>query len=237
MLAEATSHDRRRASPARAPSPAIHLRAVTARSHQLRCEAHDLCRSSSSGMSETRRSGATLARNRISDRQRFPMPATTRWSSSASAIGRCCDVARRERSRPSIGAGSSRMSGPRFARRSRPSSRTGPFHRVASCVLPSMRNQGRPVERADSPSGRTSHRPRIMRWLRRTSLDSKRKRRFLPLASTPSSRLAVKLLRDAQRSRTWMNGLDRDDVTHEWSQRSRDRADSISLGHRLGQAG
>lgn len=49
--------------------------------------------------------------------------------------------------------------------------------------------------------------------------------------------LAVKLLRDAQRSRTWMNGLDRDDVTHEWSQRSRDRADSISLGHRLGQAG
>src|SRR5438874_3013318 len=82
--------------------------------------------------------------------------------------------------------GCARMSGPsrRTARSS--SSSTGPFQSTASRSAPRRTSQGRP--KSFEPLGRSCQRPDIRKWLRRTTPSSKRRSKFLPAASTPSSR-------------------------------------------------
>ena len=152
-----------------------------------RAAASTALRSSSSESSRRRDHGDSFTSHSASAFHMFPIPATSRWSSSASPSSRVWSVARRLRTIASSSNGSSSTSGPsRRATSPVPSSRIGPFQSTPSCVAPRRTSHGRPTRFA--PRGSSRQRPVMRRWLRSTAPPSKRSSRFLPTASTDSSR-------------------------------------------------
>ena len=120
-------------------------------------------RTSSSVTSLVLRQGSTRASQQASHFHRFPMPATVRWSSSASPIGRVGSSSRRRvRTRRSSSSGA-RMSGPRplirgswRARASVISSSTGPSNSTTSWSPRLITSQAR-------RGCRRQRRPRVVR--------------------------------------------------------------------------
>jgi len=143
-------------------------------------------RISSSETSASRRHGEMPARQSDSAFHMFPIPATSRWSCSASPSSRVPRSLRKRATIASRSRGSPRMSGP--SRRSARvwSSSTGPLQSTASRSRPRSTSQGRPCRLP--PRAPTRQLPDIRRWLRSTRPPSNRSRRFLPSASTATSR-------------------------------------------------
>ena len=117
--------------------------------------------------------------------QTLPIPATSRWSSSASPSSRLWCSLRRFATIPAKSGGSARMSGPRRRALRLVSSSTGPFQSTASRLAPVSTSQGLPCFWA--PRSTTCQRPLMRRWLRSTRPPSKLSSRFFPTASTASS--------------------------------------------------
>ena len=102
--------------------------------------------------------------------------------------------------------GSARMSGPSRLRIPRSSSSTAPLNIAPTYSSPRSTSQGRPKIFVSLRN--TRHRPFMRRWLRRTSPPSKWSRRFLPTASTRSSRRPSSRRRELLHGRTRMRRLD-----------------------------
>ena len=129
--------------------------------------------SSESLVSPTARHGSIPAAKQLSDFQIFPMPASARWSSSASPTLRAPSARRRRRSaagssKRSAARASGRRTAPPRDRRSAPPARRGspPGARVAHCRRPPRRRSCRGASGARDPPrsarGGAFHRPRLL---------------------------------------------------------------------------
>ncbi len=154
--------------------------------------------------SRRRSHGESRARWSPSAFHLFPMPAARRWSRSASPSSRAWSVLRNRSSIASRSGGSSITSGPSRWIRARPrvSSSTGPCQSTAWSSRPRSTSHG--AFEVGRPAGCTPQRPFIRRWLRRTRFPSNVRSRFLPTASTRSSRRPS--IRSAT-PRSWARGF------------------------------
>ena len=161
----------------------------------------------------------------------FPIPATSRWSTSAYAELACLVGARAGCATiASSSSGSSSTSGPsRRVTSPVPSSSTGPFQSTPSCFAPRRTSHGRPTRFA--PRGSSRQRPVMRRWLRSTAPPSKRSSRFFPTASTDSKPATVEALRDSLHRCARVRGLDVDALTDERLQPRRRPSQRIPFGH------
>ena len=173
-------------------------------------------RARSSETSSRCRHGESCARHSASARQRLPIPATSRWSRSASPIASRWSAPRilRERSRrcradrrgcPARGCGRGPSS----------SSSTGPCQSTASAFSPRRTSHGVPWRVLAPFRSKTCQRPFMRRWLRSTSPSSKRRSRFLPTASTLEQPPTVEALRDACHPGARVRRLDRELLADE----------------------
>ena len=142
-------------------------------------------RKSSSSTSPTRAHGERRPCQSSSASHMFPIPATSRWSRSASPSTRAGSAALTRAATAAGSVASASRSGPRrrsvpFARRS-----TEPFQSRASSSAPRSTSHGRPC--GGDPAGTTRQRPVMPRWLWTTTPPSKWRSRFLPRGSTVSS--------------------------------------------------
>ena len=121
------------------------------------------------------------------------------------------------------------MSGPSRRTARSFSSSTGPLTCTASSRSPRRTSHGRP--NIGDPRGRTNQRPRILRWLRRTTPPSKRSSRFLPTASTDFEPEAVEARRDARDRRPRMRRLRLDALADQRLEPAGGAAERVALGH------
>ena len=126
--------------------------------------------------------------------------------------------------------GSARMSGPSLRTRLSSSSSTGPFQSTASFFSPRSTSHGVP-RRVPSFRCRSCQRPFMRRWLRRTSPPSKRRSRFLPTASTRTSRRPSRRLRDSGHARPRMRRLDLELLADERLEAAGRAMERVALGH------
>ncbi len=162
----APSERRLRNAGRRGPRAGRRAAAVAPRRRAARIRRREISSTPSSSLVVERRRAAATSEMRASQstsaRQRLPMPATRRWSRSASPISRSCGVARSRESIVSKSAGSPRMSGPRRgADRLPTSSSTEPFQRTASYSAPRRTSHGRPARVV--PRRSTRHLPFMRR--------------------------------------------------------------------------
>ena len=168
--------------------------------------------------------GEILACQSPSQRQMFPMPATTRWSSKASPIGCRWSMRRRLATITAPSSSAARMSGtePRDTARRRLENRASTQHRLRP-----LSRQHEPRQPAHGSSTAIVRQlPDMPRWLRRTRPPSKRRRRFFPWASTASEPLG-----NAGRAGARMHGFNRQALADERAQPTGRAVDGVALRH------